>query len=144
MSTSATPNAGTSNTNAGVAPDPTATGNTAAAVPATKPIIKALKLSHCQSNLEKIELLDLGKYNWPTWSEAMMNLFLLNSCGGYIIGNLARPNPNDSPESASNWDINNLCVIAAIKTRCTREECHLLRDATIAKDAWTALRTRHE
>jgi hypothetical protein len=103
-----------------------------------KPIIKALKLS--QSDLEKIELLDMAKHNWPTWSEAMMNLFLLNLCGSYILGALTRP-VDDSSEAALNWDINNMCVIAVIKTRCTHEESHFLRGVTIANTAWNNLRT---
>ena len=107
----------------------------------TKPIVKLLKLS--QSDLEKIEVLDMAKHNWLTWSEAMLNLFLLNSCGGYILGTVLRPS-DDTSEATTNWGINNLCVIAAIKTRCTREESHFLQGSTNAHDAWTVLRNGHE
>ena len=107
----------------------------------TKPIVKLLKLS--QSDLEKIKVLDMAKHNWLTWSEAMLNLFLLNSCGGYILGTVLRPS-DDTSEATTNWDINNLCVIAAIKTKCTREESHFLQGSTNAHDAWTVLRNRHE
>ena len=107
----------------------------------SKPAIKLLKLS--QSDLEKIEMLDMAKHNWPTWSDMMLNLFLLNLCGGYILGTIPHPT-DDSSEAATNWDINNLCVIATIKTRCTHKESHFLHGSTITKDAWATLRNRHE
>ena len=97
----------------------------------TKPIVKLLKLS--QSNLEEIKALDMAKHNWPTWSEVMLNLFLLNSCGGYILGTVPHPS-DDTSEAATNWNINNLCVIAVIKIRCKREGSHFLWGSTNTHD----------
>lgn len=103
------------------------------------PTIKALKLNN--SSLNKIKQLDIGKHNWLTWSKVMMNLFLLNSCGGYILGKIPHP---INHESVSAWDVNNLCVITAIKMCCMCEESVLLHNASNANDAWNILWTRHE
>ncbi|KIK78176.1 hypothetical protein PAXRUDRAFT_17027 [Paxillus rubicundulus Ve08.2h10] len=83
----------------------------------TQPNVKVIRIS--QSDLERIAVLDRGTNNWATWSDAMQNLLLLNHGGTYILGTL--PHPNDTG-SAANWDLNNLCIIAALHTRSTPEE----------------------
>ena len=120
--------------------NPRATPTLAASSASTGPTIKVLKLSN--TNLNKIEQLNMGEHNWPTWSDMMMNLFLLNLCGGYILGTI--PCPTDSTESASIWDVNNLCIITAMKTCCTCEESLLLCHAFNAKDTWNILQTQHK
>ncbi|KIK80684.1 hypothetical protein PAXRUDRAFT_158009 [Paxillus rubicundulus Ve08.2h10] len=105
----------------------------------TQPNVKAIRIS--QSDLEKIAVLDRGMNNWATWSDAMQNLLLLNHGGAYILGTLPRPNDTGS---AVNWDLNNLCIIAALHTRSTPEEQAFLRPYMNAHLAWSALCTHHE
>ncbi|KIK76096.1 hypothetical protein PAXRUDRAFT_170935 [Paxillus rubicundulus Ve08.2h10] len=105
----------------------------------TQPNVKVIHIS--QSELEKIAVLDRGTNNWATWSNAMQNLLLLNHGGTYILGTL--PHPDDTG-CAANWDLNNLCIIAALHTRSTPEEQAFLHPHTNAHFTWSALCTHHE
>ncbi|KAF9229457.1 hypothetical protein BS17DRAFT_876953 [Gyrodon lividus] len=100
----------------------------------SQPSIKAIRIS--QSDLEKIEILDHRKNNWTSWSGAMQNLLLLNHGSAYILG--ALPCPADAT-SAVNWDLNNLCIIAALQMHSTPEEQVYLRTFTNAHLAWSSL-----
>ncbi|KAG1765823.1 hypothetical protein EDD22DRAFT_746682, partial [Suillus occidentalis] len=62
----------------------------------------------------------------------------------YILGLIMRPDPSTDPASASHWDLNNLCIIAALRTRSSSEEQEFLRPFTNAYLAWKALKSRHE
>jgi hypothetical protein len=64
--------------------------------------------------------------------------------GGYILGIVAHPDPNLDPSSAGHWDLNNLCIVAALRTRSSTEENEFLRSYTNAHLAWDALKSRHE
>ncbi|KAG1875759.1 hypothetical protein F4604DRAFT_1497845, partial [Suillus subluteus] len=62
----------------------------------------------------------------------------------YILGIISRPDPVADPSSAGHWDLNNLCIIAALRTRSSPEEQEFLRKFANAHLAWSALRARHE
>jgi hypothetical protein len=104
--------------------------------------VTAITLS--QTDLDKIEVLDRSKNNWSVWSDRMQNYLLLKHGGGYILGLVTRPDPSVDPVSAGHWDLNNLCIIAALRTRSTSEENDFLRNYTNAYLAWDALKSRHE
>ena len=106
------------------------------------PAVTAITLS--QTDLEKIEVLDRGTNNWGIWSDKMQNYLLLKHGGGYILGLVMRPDPSVDPASASHWDLNNLCIIAALRTRSSSEEQEFLRTFSNAYLAWNALKSRHE
>jgi len=97
-----------------------------------------------QTDLEKIEVLDRSTNNWSTWSDKIQNYLLLKHGGGYLLGLIQRPDPLIDPIGAGTWDLNNLCIIAALRTRSTPEEGEFLRSFTNAHLAWTELKGRHE
>ncbi|KAG2062916.1 hypothetical protein BDR04DRAFT_1206204, partial [Suillus decipiens] len=95
-------------------------------------------------DLEKIEVLDRSQNNRGLWSDKMQNYLLLKHGGGYILGVIPRPNPSVDPSSAAHWNLNNLCIIAALRTRSSPEEQEFLRTYSNAYLAWDALKSRHE
>ncbi|KAG2740703.1 hypothetical protein P692DRAFT_20752727 [Suillus brevipes Sb2] len=97
-----------------------------------------------QTDLEKIEILDRSQNNWGVWSDKLQNYLLLKHGGGYLLGVITRPDPVTDFAGAGTWDLNNLCVIAALRTRSSSEEQEFLRPFTNAFSAWTALKARHE
>lgn len=97
-----------------------------------------------QTDLDKIEVLDQSKNNWGTWSDHMQNYLLLKHEGGYILGLVACPDPSLDPSSTGHWDLNNLCIVAALHTRSSSEEQEFLRSYTNVHLAWDALKSRHE
>lgn len=119
----------------------TKTAKTTAAVP-MQASVTAVTLS--QTDLEKIEILDQSKNNWGVWSDKMQNYLLLKHGGAYILGLVTRPNPLLDPTGAGLFDLNNLCIIAALRTRSTTEEQEFLRKHTDAHAAWEDLKARHE
>ncbi|KAG2755656.1 hypothetical protein P692DRAFT_20717009 [Suillus brevipes Sb2] len=104
--------------------------------------IAAITLSH--TDLKKIELLDRGQNNWGTWSAKIHNYLLLKHGGGYLLGVIARPNDISNPTGATTWDLNNLCIVAALSTRSCTEDQDFLLPFTDAHAAWTALKSHHE
>ncbi|KAG2153112.1 uncharacterized protein EDB93DRAFT_1061984, partial [Suillus bovinus] len=62
----------------------------------------------------------------------------------YILGIIPRPDSSVDPAGASIWDLNNLCIIAALCTRSSTEEQDFLRTYTNAHLAWSTLKSRHE
>jgi len=74
----------------------------------------------------------------------MQNYLLLKHGGGYILGLVMRSDPSLDPISAGHWDLNNLCIIAALRTCSTSEENKFLRAHTNAYLAWNALKAHHE
>ncbi|KAG2737898.1 hypothetical protein P692DRAFT_20760463, partial [Suillus brevipes Sb2] len=104
--------------------------------------IAAITLSH--TDLEKIELLDRGQNNWGTWSAKIRNYLLLKHGGGYLLGVITRPDDTLDPTGATTWDLNNLCIVAALSTRSCTEDQDFLLPFTDAHAAWTALKSRHE
>ncbi|KAG0692060.1 hypothetical protein DFH29DRAFT_765786, partial [Suillus ampliporus] len=62
----------------------------------------------------------------------------------YILGLVTRPDPSLDPASAGHWDLNNLCIVAALHTRSSSEENEFIRGYTNAYLAWNALKSRHE
>ncbi|KAG2335252.1 hypothetical protein BDR05DRAFT_993555, partial [Suillus weaverae] len=121
---------------------PTAALTAMMMTPVTRPSITAITLS--QTDLKEIEILDRSKNNWGLWSDKMQNYLLMKHGGGYILGMITRPDPLSDPSSAGHWDLNNLCIIAALRTRSSPEEQEFLRTFTNAHLAWGALRSRHE
>ncbi|KAG2346224.1 hypothetical protein BDR05DRAFT_946270 [Suillus weaverae] len=121
---------------------PTAIIPAATMTPLTHPSIMAITLS--QTDLKEIEILDRSKNNWGTWSDKMQNYLFLKHGGGYILGMITHPDPNSDPSSAGHWDLNNLCIIAALRTHSSPEEQEFLCTFTNAHLAWGALRSRHE
>jgi hypothetical protein len=67
-----------------------------------------------QTDLDKIELLDHSTNNWGVWSDCMQNYLLLKHSGGYIMGLVTCPDLSLDPVSTGHWDLNNLCIIAAL------------------------------
>ncbi|KAG1731118.1 hypothetical protein EDD22DRAFT_740474, partial [Suillus occidentalis] len=59
-------------------------------------------------------------------------------------GLVAHPDLSLDPTSAGHWDLNNLCIVAALRTQSSSEENDFLRNFTNANLAWVALKTRHE
>ncbi|KAG1839786.1 hypothetical protein F4604DRAFT_1599333, partial [Suillus subluteus] len=74
----------------------------------------------------------------------MQNYLLLKHGGGYILGLVAHPDPSLDPSSAGHWDLNNLCIVAALRTCSSSDENEFLRGYTNAHLAWDALKSRHE
>jgi hypothetical protein len=74
----------------------------------------------------------------------MQNYLLLKHRGGYILGLVTRPDPSVDPMSAGHWDLNNLCIIAALRTHSTSEENGFLCNHTNTYLVWNALKSRHE
>ncbi|KIK33604.1 hypothetical protein CY34DRAFT_27017 [Suillus luteus UH-Slu-Lm8-n1] len=109
---------------------------------ATSSKIAAITLSH--TDLEKIELLDHGQNNWGTWSAKIRNYLLLKHGGGYLLGVITRPDDVLDPTGATTWDLNNLCIVAALSTQSSTEDQDFLLPFTDAHAAWTALKSRHE
>ncbi|KIK45157.1 hypothetical protein CY34DRAFT_78499 [Suillus luteus UH-Slu-Lm8-n1] len=97
-----------------------------------------------QTDLNKIEVLDRSKNNWGVWSDRMQNYLLLKHGGSYLLGLMACPDPSLDSSSAGHWDLNNLCIIAALRTQSSSEENDFLRNFTNANLAWVALKMRHE
>ncbi|KAG2120429.1 uncharacterized protein F5147DRAFT_552245, partial [Suillus discolor] len=62
----------------------------------------------------------------------------------YILGLVMRPDPSADPASAGHWDLNNLCIIAALRMRSSSKENEFLRGYTNAYLAWNTLKSRHE
>ncbi|KAG2147389.1 uncharacterized protein EDB93DRAFT_1048794, partial [Suillus bovinus] len=62
----------------------------------------------------------------------------------YILGLIPHPNPVTDPSSASHWDLNNLCIIAVLRTHSSPEEQEFLCPHTNTYLAWGALRSCHE
>ncbi|KAG1887385.1 hypothetical protein F4604DRAFT_1527291, partial [Suillus subluteus] len=62
----------------------------------------------------------------------------------YILGLVSRPDLSLDPSSAGHWDLNNLCIVAALRTRSSSEENEFLRGFTNANLAWVALKSQHE
>lgn len=104
--------------------------------------ITAITLS--QTDLDKIKILDCSKNNQGVWSDHMQNYLLLKHRGGYILGIVTHPDPTLDPSSAGHWDLNNLCIVAALCTRSSTEENNFLRGYTNTHLAWDALKSRHE
>jgi hypothetical protein len=104
--------------------------------------VSAITLS--QTDLDKIEMLDCSKNNWGVWSDCMQNYLLLKHGGGYILGLITHPDPSLDPVSARHWDLNNLCIIAALRTHSSSEENEFLHGHTNAYLAWNALKTCHK
>jgi gag-polypeptide of LTR copia-type len=97
-----------------------------------------------QTDLEKIEILDRSQNNWGVWSDKLQNYLLLKHGGGYLLGIIAHQNPVSDPSGAATWDLNNLCVIAALHTRSSSEEQEFLRPFTNTFLAWSALKACHK
>ncbi|KAG2111903.1 uncharacterized protein F5147DRAFT_572896, partial [Suillus discolor] len=74
----------------------------------------------------------------------MQNYLLLKHGGGYILGLVTCPDPSLDPSSAGHWDLNNLCIVAAMRTRSSFEENEFLRGFTNTYLAWDALKSCHE
>ncbi|KAG0696307.1 hypothetical protein DFH29DRAFT_763377, partial [Suillus ampliporus] len=62
----------------------------------------------------------------------------------YILGLIMRPDPSVNPSSTSHWDLNNLCIIAALRTHSSSEEQEFLCTYTNAYLAWNTLKSCHE
>jgi hypothetical protein len=103
-----------------------------------------LAITLSQTDLDKIEMLDHSKNNWGVWSDRMQNYLLLKHRGGYILGLVTRPDPSLDPVSTGHWDLNNLCIMAALRTHSSSEENEFLRGHTNTYLAWNALKTCHE
>jgi hypothetical protein len=95
-------------------------------------------------DLEKIEVLDCSINNWGVWSDKMQNYLLLKHGGGYLLGIIPRPDPSANPSSTANWDLNNLCIIAALHTHSSPEEQKFLHTYSNTYLAWDGLKSRHE
>ncbi|KAG2343982.1 hypothetical protein BDR05DRAFT_947741 [Suillus weaverae] len=117
-------------------------GTPVATMTAASSKIAAITLSH--TDLKKIELLDRGQNNWGTWSAKIRNYLLLKHGGGYLLGIITRPDDTLDPTGATTWDLNNLCIVAALSTRLCTEDQDFLLPFTDAHAAWTALKSRHE
>ncbi|KAG2357524.1 hypothetical protein BDR07DRAFT_1490619 [Suillus spraguei] len=104
--------------------------------------ISAVTLS--QTDLEKIKVLDRSKNNWSIWSDKMQNYLLLKHGGAYILDITTCPNPILDPTGASLFDLNNLCIIAALRTHLSVEEQEFLRGHSNVHTAWEALKSCHE
>lgn len=117
-------------------------GTTATTMTVASLKIAAITLSH--TNLEKIELLDSGQNNWGTWSAKIHNYLLLKHGGGYLLSVITRPDNVLDPTSATTWDLNNLCIVAALSTRSCIEDQDFLLPFTDAHATWTALKSRHK
>ncbi|KAG0693561.1 hypothetical protein DFH29DRAFT_772007, partial [Suillus ampliporus] len=59
-------------------------------------------------------------------------------------GVIPRPDPVTDFAGTGTWDLNNLCIVAALHTRSSPEEQDFLCPFTNAFLAWTALKARHE
>jgi hypothetical protein len=110
--------------------------------PVAHATITAITLS--QTDLKEIEILDRSKNNWSVWSDKMKNYLFLKHGGGYILGLIPCPDPAVDPSSTGHWDLNNLCIIAALCTCSSPEEQVFLRSYDNANLAWNALQSRHE
>jgi hypothetical protein len=104
--------------------------------------VSAITLS--QTDLDMIEMLDRSKNNWGMWSDCMQNYLLLKHGGGYILGLITRPDPSLDPVSARHWDLNNLCIIAALHTHSSSEDNEFLHGHTNTYLTWNTLKTRHK
>ncbi|KAG1874864.1 hypothetical protein F4604DRAFT_1544459, partial [Suillus subluteus] len=62
----------------------------------------------------------------------------------YILGLIMCPDPSVNPESASHWDLNNLCIITTLRMRSSSEEQEFLRTFSNAYLAWNALKSHHK
>jgi hypothetical protein len=74
----------------------------------------------------------------------MQNYLLLKHGGRYILGLVMCPDPSADPASAGHWDLNNLCIIAALHTQSSSEENKFLRGYTNAYLTWKALKSCHK
>ncbi|KAG2155313.1 uncharacterized protein EDB93DRAFT_1080542, partial [Suillus bovinus] len=74
----------------------------------------------------------------------MQNYLLLKHGGGYILGLVTHPDPSIDPVSAGHWDLNNLCIIAALRTHSSAKENEFLRNYTNTYLAWNTLKSHHE
>lgn len=104
------------------------TAHKAATMPSMISSVSVVTLS--QTDLEKIEVLDRSKNTWGTWSNKIQNYLLLKHGGGYLLGIIQRPDPLVDPTGTGTWDLNNLCIIAALRTCSTQEEGEFLRTFT--------------
>lgn len=118
---------------------PTAILPAASMTPVTRPSITAITLS--QTDLKEIEILDRSKNNSRLWSNKMQNYLFLKHGSRYILGMVTHPDPTSDPSSAGHWDLNNLCIIAALHTHSSSEEQEFLRAFTNAHLTWAALRS---
>ncbi|KAG1813582.1 uncharacterized protein BJ212DRAFT_1300976 [Suillus subaureus] len=76
--------------------------------------------------------------------DKIKNYLLLKHGGGYILRLVACPDPSLDPSSAGHWDLNNLCIMAALHTHSSSEEQEFLCGYTNAHLAWDALKSCHE
>jgi hypothetical protein len=74
----------------------------------------------------------------------MRNYLLLKHGGGYLLGVITRPDDVLDPTGATTWDLNNLCIVAALSTRSCTEDQDFLLPFTDTHAAWMALKSRHE
>jgi hypothetical protein len=74
----------------------------------------------------------------------MQNYLLLKHGGGYILGLIMCSDPSLDPVSAGHWNLNNLCIIAALRTCFTSEENKFLCAHTNTYLTWNVLKARHE
>ncbi|KAG1876724.1 hypothetical protein DFJ58DRAFT_649367, partial [Suillus subalutaceus] len=74
----------------------------------------------------------------------MKNYLFLKHGGGYILGLIPRPAPAVDPSSAGHWDLNNLCIIVALRTCSSPKEQVFLRPYDNVHLAWNTLQSQHE
>ncbi|KAG1758479.1 hypothetical protein EDD22DRAFT_783887, partial [Suillus occidentalis] len=74
----------------------------------------------------------------------MQNYLLLKHGGGYILGIVTHPDPSLDPSSVGHWDLNNLCIVAALRTCSSTEENEFLRGYTNVDLAWDTLKSHHK
>ncbi|KAG1734845.1 hypothetical protein EDD22DRAFT_757915, partial [Suillus occidentalis] len=63
---------------------------------------------------------------------------------GYILRLVSRPDSSLDPTSAGHWDLNNLCIVAALCTQSSTEENDFLHGYTDTSLTWNALKSCHE
>jgi len=74
----------------------------------------------------------------------MQNYLLLKHGGGYILGLVTHPDPFLDSASTRHWDLNNLCIIAALRTHSSSEKNEFLHGHTNAYLTLNALKTCHK
>ncbi|KAH7931308.1 hypothetical protein BV22DRAFT_977518, partial [Leucogyrophana mollusca] len=63
--------------------------------------------------------------------------------GGYITGEVSRPDARLDPTSAYYWDMNNRAIIGSMRLKCTLNEGKFINAETNAKVAWSTMLERH-
>ncbi|KZT18348.1 hypothetical protein NEOLEDRAFT_1080432, partial [Neolentinus lepideus HHB14362 ss-1] len=88
--------------------------------------------------------LDLTENNYRAWAHENTHTLRLCGLGGYIDGRIVCPDRSSDPVGHNNWISNNESIIALFSLRAVQEERRFIDPATTAREAWDALRARHE